>query len=322
MPPCFQRRVPGGRRKFHIGLYAFHMTESWPNLQVLELFVAVVDTGSVAAGARKVGMAQPNASRAVADLETALKATLLERSPRGSAPTASGLSLAVHARELLDAAARFNDWFRSSHTAETRELRVGASMTIAETLLPAWLAEVRRRLPHLRIEVRVLNSAQVLRQVQQGELQLGFVETPNVPVRLNAMVVREDKLLVVVPPGHEWAGRTGRISLQELAGTALVVREPGSGTREALAELLAGHSPVEPAQVLGSNAAVRVSVASGAGPAALSALALHEQLASGDLLSVPFEGQGISRPLTAVWSGPQRLAGAAAELVVVARAGR
>ncbi len=296
------------------------MTEDWPNLQVLELFVAVVDGGSVGAGARKVGMAQPNASRAMAELESGMRASLLHRSPRGSAPTAAGKALAVHARELLDAAQRFNGWFRSSHDADAVEIRVGASMTIAETLLPAWLAEIRRQRPELRVEVHVMNSAQVLHAVQEGSLQLGFVETPNVPVRLNALVVQEDEILVAVPPGHAWSERNGTLPLEELAQTPLVVREPGSGTREALEELLAGLPMAEPAQVLGSNAAVRVAVVSGAGPAALSALALRDSLANGSLLRVPFEGQGISRPLTAVWSGPQRLAGAAAELVAVAAA--
>lgn len=92
-------------------------------------------------------------------------------------------------------------------------------MTIAETLLPVWLTELKRRLPPVRIEVQVLNSAQVLQEVQRGILQLGFVETPNVPVQLNALVVQEDELLVVVAPNHEWANRTSRIGLQELAET-------------------------------------------------------------------------------------------------------
>lgn len=296
------------------------MTDAWPNLNVLELFVAVADEGSVGAGARKVGMAQPNASRSLAELEAGLEAALLERSPRGSTPTSTGWALADQARELLEAAQRFNDWRRHSGGSNTLELRVGASMTIAETLLPAWLAEARRRLPQLRAEVQVLNSTQVLHEVQKGTLQLGFVETPHVPVRLNAMVVQEDELLLVVSPHHEWAGRSGKISLRELAETPLVVREPGSGTREALQEVLAGFAAAEPVQALGSNAAVRVAVASGAGPAMLSRLALQAQLASGELLRVPFEGQGISRPLTAVWSGPQRLAGAASVLVAVAAA--
>ncbi|MCC9205855.1 LysR family transcriptional regulator [Arthrobacter sp. zg-Y769] len=293
------------------------MAHAWPNLQVLELFIAVVDEGSVASGARKLGMAQSNASRSIAELEAELKVPLLERSPRGSVPTAMGLLLADSARELLEAARRFNSVVRTSG-GEAMELRLGASHTIADMLLPAWLAELKRRLPQARIDVQVENSAQVIEEVQQGTLQLGFVETPNLPVRLNALVVREDELVVVVGPDHEWANRPGRIGLQELAETPLVVRESGSGTREALQEVLAGYDVVEPAQVLSSNAAVRVAVAAGAGPATLSELVVRDQLASGELLRVPFEGEGITRPLTAIWSGPRRLTGVAAELVAVA----
>src|SRR5699024_10951161 len=149
--------------------------------------------------------------------------------------------------------------------------------------------ELHRRLPKARVEVHVLNSTQVMSGVQHGDLQLGFVETLHTPVRLNSRVVHEDELAVVVAPSHEWAERQGKISLYELAQTPLVVREPGSGTRETLDELFAGLVPVEPAQVLTSNAAIRVAVASGEGPAALSRLALRNELASGELLQVPLE---------------------------------
>lgn len=289
---------------------------------MLELFVAVVEEGSVGAGARRVGMAQPNASRALAELEAQQGAALLVRSPRGSAPTARGRQLADAARELLDAARRFTAVQGGAAASGVQELTVGASDTVAETLLPGWLAELKRRLPEARVQVQVLNSAQVLDEVQRGGLQLGFVETPTVPVRLNALVVAEDELVVVVAPSHEWAERAGRLSVQELAATPLVVREPGSGTGQALRDALAGYDVAEPVQVLGSNAAVRVAVEAGAGPAALSALAVRNQLAAGELLQVPVDGLDAGRPLTAVWAGPRRLTGAAAELVSVAAAGQ
>lgn len=297
------------------------MSTEWPSLPALELFVAVVEEGSVGAAARTVGMAQPNASRLLAHLESRLGTPLLERSPRGTRPTARGLLYADRAREVLASARRFVDWLQEGSDGATVGLRVGTSMTIAETLLPVWLAELKRRLPLVRAEVQVLNSARVVDEVQAGTLHLGFVETPHVPVRLNAQVVQEDELVVVVDPAHAWASRRGGVGPRELARTPLVVREQGSGTREALRELLDGYAPVEPAQTLGSNAAVRVAVAAGAGPAALSKLALRDQLASGELLQVPLHHRAPKRPLTAVWAGPRVLTGPAAELVAVAQAG-
>ena len=296
------------------------MPSELPNLSALALFVAVVDEGGLGAGARRAGIHQPNASRMIAQLEAQAGTVLLERDPRGARPTSAGLLYAAQARELLDAAEQFSDWLRHSRDEDARELRVGASMTIAEHLMPAWLAELRRRSPRIRVDLEVLNSTQVLAGVHDGRLRLGFVETPRLPRDVHAMTLREDELVVVVAPEHPWALREGPLDPAELAATPLVVREGGSGTRDAYEELVPAAGETPPVQELGSNAAVRIAVASGAGPAVLSMLAVRSGLESGQLLRVPVAGPRLRRPLTAVWNGPRRLSGPAADLVAVATA--
>ncbi|WP_422114801.1 LysR family transcriptional regulator [Brachybacterium sp. UNK5269] len=294
------------------------MSESLPHLQALALFVAVVDEGGLGAGARRLGMHQPNASRLIAQLEAQAGAALLERSPRGSRPTSAGLLFAAHARTLLEAADDFTDWLRYSRDDQAQELSVGVSMTIAEHLMPAWLTELRRTSPAVRVDLEVLNSTQVLAGIRDGHLQLGFIETPRVPGWVDARVLREDELVVVVAPHHPWAGREEPLTPAELAATPLVVREGGSGTREAFEELVPTAAGTSPVQELGSNAAVRVAVASGAGPAVLSMLAVSSPLRDGQLRRVPVAGERLRRPLTAVWKGTRRLGGAAADLLAVA----
>lgn len=296
------------------------MTTDLPNLQALALFVAVVDEGSLGAGARALGMYQPNASRMIAQLEAQAGTALLQRHPRGARPTSDGLLFAAHARELLDSAREFTQWVRHARATEVVDVKVGASMTIAEHLLPAWLAEVRRADPQIRAEVLVMNSTQVIDAVREGNLQLGFVETPHLPRNLNTATIQDDELAVVVSPEHPWARLPEGVTLEELAATALVVREGGSGTREAFEELMDGWQLAEPAQVLGSNAAIRVAVTAGAGPAVLSLLAVGAQLASGELRRVPLRDARLRRPLTVIWKGPRRLRGRAAHLLDVARA--
>jgi DNA-binding transcriptional LysR family regulator len=168
------------------------------------------------------------------------------------------------------------------------------------------------------VDLEVLNSTQVLAGVHDGRLRLGFVETPRLPRDVHAMTLREDELVVVVAPEHPWALREGPLDPAELAATPLVVREGGSGTRDAYEELLPAAGETPPVQELGSNAAVRIAVASGAGPAVLSMLAVRSGLESGQLLRVPVAGPRLRRPLTAVWNGPRRLSGPAADLVAVA----
>ena len=166
----------------------------------------------------------------------------------------------------------------------------------------------------------MLNSTQVLAGVHDGHLRLGFVETPRLPRDVHTLTLREDELVVVVSPEHPWALREGPLELDELASTPLVVREGGSGTRDAFEELVPAAGGTPPVQELGSNAAVRIAVASGAGPAVLSMLAVRSGLESGQLLRVPLAGSRLRRPLTAVWNGPRRLSGPAADLVAVATA--
>ncbi|APX32176.1 LysR family transcriptional regulator [Brachybacterium sp. P6-10-X1] len=296
------------------------MPDELPNLSALALFVAVVDEGGLGAGARRLGRYQPNASRMIAQLEAQAGIALLDRHPRGARPTSAGLLYAAHARELLEAAGDFTGWLRHSRDEDTLELQVGASMTIAEHLMPAWLTELRRTSARVRVDLRVLNSTQVLEQVRSGQLQLGFIETPHVPRWVHAGDLREDELVVVVAPHHPWASREEPIGLEELAATPLVVREGGSGTRDAFEELVPSAARTAPVQELGSNAAVRVAVSSGAGPAVLSMLVVRSLLETGQLYRVPVQGERLRRPLTAVWTGPRRLTGPAAELVAVATA--
>lgn len=298
--------------------------EGLPNLQALALFVAVLDEGSLGAGARALSLHQPNASRQIAALEVEAGMPLLDRHPRGSRPTPAGLVYAAHARELLAAADDFSSWLRTARDAEAPELRVGASMTIAEHLVPVWLTELRGRAPATRVHLEVENSSLVIDDVRAGRLRLGFVETPHLPRDVHAQVVAQDQLVLVIAPHHPWADRSEPVGLAELAATPLVVREGGSGTREALDAVVGEAERADPAQVLNSNAAVRIAVASGAGPAVLSERAVQTQLRSGELLQVPLagvgpSGRGLRREFTAVWKGARRLTGAAAALVDIAR---
>lgn len=301
-----------------MGAYDWHMPQSFPDLPTLELFVAIAEAGSIGSGARRVGMAQPNASKLMRQLEAAAGTTLLQRGPRGSQLTARGATVLTAAQALLTQAHAFDSTLRADDDRRVEDIRVAASMTVAESLLPRWMAQWRREVPQARTTLEVLNSSEVIAKIKLSEIDLGFVETPQLPVGINASVVAEDELVVIVSSDHPWAELSGRLSLEELARTPLIVRERGSGTREALEQMLVGCDPVPPAQVLHSNTAVRTGVASGAGPAVLSQLAVASQLATGEVLQVPLDITVPRRPLTAVWSGARIPVGALAELVEIA----
>lgn len=287
----------------------------------LRLLVAIADEGGLSAGARAIGMAQSNASRALAGLEARLGIGLVTRRTSGSTLTPPGALTVEWARDVIDALDRL-----ATGAAALRgtggELVVGASMTIAEYLAPGWLATLRRGDPDVAVSLQIDNSAAVIDAVRHGRLALGFVETPNIPADLARHRIGSDRLVVVISPEHPWAERRGGVPLAELAATPLVEREPGSGTRAfldaAVASALPGARRARPIAELTSNAAIVASVAAGLGPAALSGHAVRGALRDGLLLAVPATGGDIGRELHAVWRGASGPVGASARLVALA----
>lgn len=282
------------------------MPAARPDLPALELLVAVADTGSLSAAASLLGLAQPNASRQLSRLERRLGATLIDRGARGSEPTAAGIVAIDHARRVLDATDALVEQVRSA--VGHGRVRIIASQTISEQLMPVFLASLTAEQPDVPIAFEVANTREVIAGLRRGRADLGFVEGAEVPGALSSMEVARDRLVAVVPPQHPWAGRES-ITAAELAATALVVREEGSGTRDVLARALAPFTLAEPALVVHSNTAVRTAVEAGAGCALLSELAVADSVRTGRLVALPVTGADLRRSLRAVWIGqrPARL---------------
>lgn len=297
------------------------MSDRWPDLDVLQLLVGVAELGSVGAAAERVGVSQPTASTSITRCERRLGLKLLDRSTRGSNLTADGALYVDWARDLLAAAERMQLATAALQSARSAHLRIAASMTVAEYLVPRWLRAFRREHPAVEVNLSVLNSDHVVEGVRAGRHDLGFIETSHRVTGLHTTTVGHDELLVVVAPGHPWKRRRKPVSAAELAATPLVLREEGSGTRRTFVEACqeAGVDPVEPAQSLASNTAVRVSAMVGTIPAVLSQMAVRDAVASGDLVVVPVEGIDLHRPLRAVWTGARRPVGAAAQFLSFAR---
>ncbi|WP_218002246.1 LysR family transcriptional regulator [Janibacter corallicola] len=289
----------------------------WPDLATLELLVQVAELGSMGAAAERLGMTQPAASRTLARFERRCGLTLLERSPRGSRLTSHGALMVDWSREVLAAAERMSLSAAALRRERSAQLRIAASMTVAEYLVPAWLATFRRVHPDVGLDLAVLNSDDVVAGVAAGRHDLGLVETTRLPNRVHSMVIGRDELWVVVPPQHAWARRSRRVTLAELARTPLALRESGSGTRRVLEDALAEHglAAADPAAELSSNAAVRIAAAAGAGPAVLSEHAVRPSVASGELVAVTLAEGPLQRELRAVWIGGARPIGPAGDLV-------
>lgn len=290
----------------------------------LQLLAALEQSGSITRVARRFGLSQPTVSSRLAGLERGLGVAILERGPRGTNLTPAGEAIVSWSARLREEAALFDDLAGTLAELPGRPLRVAASMTIAEYLVPRWVTHPRLTAvaEGSRLELVVRNSADVLRLVLDGHADLGFVEGPEVPGSLVPTVVADDELVVVVGVGHEWFGRADPIGVDELLGTRLVVREVGSGTREVLERALAEHGRHlgDRFPSLGSTAAILTSVRHAGSAAVLSRRVVADDVDRGRLHLVEVRGLRLDRRLRAVRAAARPLRPEARILIEVARA--
>lgn len=290
------------------------LSSRMPELSALEVFLAVAKAGSLGAAGRELGLTQQAVSARVTSMEAQTGVRLAVRTVRGSHLTPAGIVVAQWAAQLLDAAQHVDAGLASLRTESRKRLKVVASLTIAEQLMPRWLvslqaAAIRRGLSAPEVILTATNSERAISEVRDGAADLGFIESPGVPSALRSRVVAHDELVVVVPPDHKWTRRSKGVSASELSQTPLVARELGSGTRESLAAALRstpGGDAIEqarPVLELSSAAAVRGAVLAGAGPAVMSKLAVADDLALGRLRAIEVPELNLRRKLRAIWVG-------------------
>ena len=303
-----------------------------PDLDSLALLLEVSRSGSIGAAARARGVSQQSASERLTSMERQVGVPLLSRGARGTALTASGTLVVEWAARLLQVAEEIDASIAALRGDRDRELRIVASMTVAEHLLPRWLVALRQQQAQhpeshrgvTSVSLRAANSAEVLRALAAGEADLGFVEGAERPPGLSSTEIGRDDLVLVASASDRLARRRTPLAPAQVAGLSLTSRERGSGTREVVEQALAAHglTTAPPSVEVTTSAAVRETVRAGGAPAFLSRLAVEADLRAGTLVLVRTSDLTVSRLLRAVWvGGADPPAGPVRDLLaVVARA--
>ncbi len=281
------------------------------NLRQLEVFVATAREGSTRAAADRIARSQSAASSALAELESSVGALLFDRLGRRLVLNENGRALLPRAQALLDDAAEVQILFNDEHAAP---LRVAASFTIGEYLLPQLIAEWTQRHRRSRVQLRIGNTSDVIDAVAGFDVDVGFIEGPQTHPDLVVRRWLHDELVVVAPPGHPLARRTA--TLRQLADATWVVREHGSGTRQATdAWLIANLDSVHVGFELGSTEAIKRVVAAGGGLGCLSRHAVTQSIDDGRLVELRTRLPRAARRLAIVLHTDRRLGRATSEFL-------
>ena len=264
----------------------------------LRAFCAAVDLGSLGRAARLLRISQPALSKRLRALEALAGARLLDRSPRGVSLTPAGTRLYVEARKL-PVQAEAVDALMGGLSADETPVRLAASHTIAEFVLPGPLVEFeRRRHRHLSVELIIANSLVVREMVREGRAEFGIAaregEASGDGV-LHEVFFCEDEVIVAVPDGHRWADAP-EIAPEELVETPMIMRDPSANTRRIVESALAarGLALATPLAEFGSTSAAKAAAVSESAPVLLSKLAVRG------------EGEGLVARRVAGMSFPRR----------------
>ncbi|HWH12901.1 MAG TPA: LysR family transcriptional regulator [Solirubrobacteraceae bacterium] len=278
-------------------------------LSLLRTFVTVVRTGSVTRASEELVVTQSSVSGALAALSKEMGERLVERDGRGLRPTPAGAAFLPHAERVLatleDAAAAV----REAADPTRLRLRLAATTTAAEHLVPTLWKAFRHRHPDVEVSLEVGNRAAVNRLLDQYQADVGIGGRP-VEKRLRGLPFLENEFVVVTAP-EDPRVRRGPVAIEDLASTTWLVREPGSGSREVSAELFAGSGLARPRlATIGSDGAIKRSAALGLGLALISRRAVEAELDDGSLALLTLAGGTPTRAWHALFAAdaPRRAA--------------
>ena len=250
-------------------------------LRQLQILRAISIHGSTGAGAASVALSQSATSAALNQLERALGARLFDRVGKRLVLNDNGRAVLPAALAVLDGAHGIEASFKSADRGLLIDLRVSASTTIGNYLLPAVLARFQENHPGARVESADWQYAQCRHGGDEdfARADMGLIEGPCHESDLKVLPWLDDELVIVAAPAHSLAraAKRRKLTANQLRGAHWLLREHGSGTREAVEAALLPHLlHIQSAMILGSSEAIKYSVAEGLGVSCLSRCVVQE----------------------------------------------
>ena len=274
------------------------------NLEYLVTYLEVIRLGSFSEAAKKLSISQPAVSFQIQKLERDLSVRLIDRGQKSITMTDAGKRLLCFARVVKEEQERLLADLDRLREEVTGEMVIAASTIPGEILLPSILGEFKALHPSVGVRLEISDSLTVVEAVRAGTYELGFCGIAPGVKELECLKVAEDEIVLIAFPEHPFAQRD-EISLLELEGELLILREDSSGTQRNLRSLLAQHgvdiSRWSPSLVFGTSQAVVAAVEAKAGIAFVSNLAIKKSLALGLVKQVPIKGLKLSRDFYCVY---------------------
>lgn len=273
------------------------------NVHQLHIFYTVAERGSFSAAAQALHMTQPAVTMQVQALEERFGTKLLNRTTKKLELTEAGHHLLPQARKAVELM-KETDALMARFIEDLKgRLVFAASLTFGEYVLPRLLGKFLRKYPDVAVNMKVMNTTEIIDAIAHQGLDFGIIEAPCDVPGFEAEPVMNDELVLVVPSSHPFASRAS-VTLEEVVGEPMVLREKGSGTRQIMEDELQRHGVTEGqlrvASEFGGTGAVKSAVEAGLGLSIISKWTIKHEVALGLLKPVPIEGVSFVRQFYAI----------------------
>lgn len=255
-------------------------------LDELKTFIAVADFKNFTRAAKHLNMSQPTVSLHVKHLEEELHTILFMRDKKAFHITPAGELLYKRATQLLHLSVQLKEEILWQHKEVIGVLRIAASYTIGESVLPEIIVQLNNKHPNLQLEISIENTIEVESAVRELRCDVGLIEGTIKPYELTIQPFMEDELILVASSQHA-LGNKQTISKADLLGAHWVMRENGSGTREYTDYLHQAIGHLQPSRtIISSNEGVKQIILNGLGIAAVSVHTVKDELKQGRLIKL------------------------------------
>jgi DNA-binding transcriptional LysR family regulator len=264
------------------------------DMKHLETFCKVAETGSFSRAGEAIYLTQPTVSGHIAALEQTVGLRLFDRLGRGVALTNEGQILYRYAKEILklrdDALNAVSEF---SHLIKGR-ITIGGSTIPGEYFLPRVMGSFQREVPGISISLCIADSREIIDMLRAGEIEIGVVGMRCAGEGVAAHPLFRDRVIICASARHPLASR-GEISWEELRAVPLLIRERGSGTRQAFERRVAAAGlrldDFRIAGEMGSSTAIKEGIKAGIGLGIISDLAVREEIAGGSMTEIRIQGK-------------------------------
>mgnify|MGYP003302751236 CR=1 FL=1 len=254
-------------------------------LRQLKTFIATAEYRKMSEAAKQLYISQPTVSQIISDLEKEYGVVLFERYPRKLKLTVAGELFFHSAKEIVETYEKLELNMRS--VAQQRCLKVGATLTIGNTLIAELIEQLGEHYPDINVSVRVDNTEHLEEKLVHNELDVALVEGIITREEIVTVPVMVDTLYLVCGKKHPFANKK-TVTIEELRGQSFIMREKGSGTRAAFEDIMSRHHiPFKVAWECNGGKAIVDAVRHNLGLGFISERCVCEYIEKGEIFRIP-----------------------------------